>query len=130
MSKETKKLVNVVLCGSMKIKDKIFEVKDKLEKMGYNVLLPEESLKNLPKEIASRKHFEKIIDRDNSIILIVNATKNGIQNYIGPNSFAEIAFAFFYNKKIYLLNDYYEPYLDELLGWKVIPLHGDLTKIG
>ena len=29
--------MNIVLCGSMKVKDKIFEVKDILEAKGYNV---------------------------------------------------------------------------------------------
>ena len=117
---------NIVLCGSMKVKDKILEVKDELEKRDFNVLLPKECMEGLPKIIASRKHFERIIDKDNDYILIVNATKKGIENYIGPNSFAEIAFAFYFNKKIYLLNDIYEPYEDELVGWGVIPLKGDL----
>lgn len=120
---------NIVLCGSMKVKDKILEVKDELEKRDFNVLLPKECMEGLPKIIASRKHFERIIDKDNDYILIVNATKKGIENYIGPNSFAEIAFAFYFNKKIYLLNDIYEPYVDELVGWGVIPLKGDLDNI-
>ncbi len=120
---------NIVLCGSMKVKDKILEVKDELEKRDFNVLLPKECMEGLPKIIASRKHFERIIDKDNDYILIVNATKKGIENYIGPNSFAEIAFAFYFNKKIYLLNDIYEPYEDELVGWGVIPLKGDLDNI-
>lgn len=120
---------NIVLCGSMKVKDKILEVKDELERRDFNVLLPKECMEGLPKIIASRKHFERIIDKDNDYILIVNATKKGIENYIGPNSFAEIAFAFYFNKKIYLLNDIYEPYKDELVGWGVIPLKGDLDNI-
>ena len=120
---------NIVLCGSMKVKDKILEVKDELEKRDFNVLLPKECMEGLPKIIASRKHFERIIDKDNDYILIVNAAKKGIENYIGPNSFAEIAFAFYFNKKIYLLNDIYEPYEDELVGWGVIPLKGDLDNI-
>lgn len=120
---------NIVLCGSMKVKDKILEVKDELEKRDFNVLLPKECMEGLPKIIASRKHFERIIDKDNDYILIVNTTKKGIENYIGPNSFAEIAFAFYFNKKIYLLNDIYEPYEDELVGWGVIPLKGDLDNI-
>lgn len=120
---------NIVLCGSMKVKDKILEVKDELEKRDFNVLLPKECMEGLPKIIASRKHFERIIDKDNDYILIVNATKKGIENYIGPNSFAEIAFAFYFNKKIYLLNDIYEPYEDELVGWGAIPLKGDLDNI-
>ncbi len=119
----------IVLCGSMKVKDKILETKKFLEAKGYHVLLPVECMEGLPKEIASRAHFKRIEDPNNQIILIVNATKNGIENYIGPNSFAEIAFAFYFNKEIYLLNNYYEPYLDELSGWHVIPLKGNLEKI-
>lgn len=120
---------NIVLCGSMKVKDKILEVKDILEAKGYNVLIPKECMEGLPKVVASRKHFERIIEPENTYILVVNSTKNGIENYIGPNTLTEIAFGFYYNKKVYLLNDYYEPYLDELKGWKVIPLQGNLDNI-
>ena len=31
-----------------------------------------------------------------------------------------------FNKKVYLLNDIYEPYKDELIAWGVIPLNGNL----
>jgi hypothetical protein len=120
---------NIVLCGSMKVKDSILEVSDKLTDMGFNVLLPKECMEGLPKVIASRKHFDRITDKKNEYILIVNVPKKGIDNYIGPNSLCEISFGFYHNKKVYLLNDFYEPYLDELEGWGVIPLHGDLTKI-
>lgn len=120
---------NIVLCGSMKVKDKILEVEAKLKDMGYNVLLPKECMEGLPKVVASRAHFERIVNLENDTVLIVNATKNGIENYIGPNSFAEIAFAFFYNKNIFVLNDFYEPYQDELEGWNVKELHGDLNNL-
>ncbi len=120
---------NIVLCGSMKVVDKIYEVRKILENKGYNVLLPRECIEGKPKAIASKAHFNRIIDPKNEIILIVNSTKNGIENYIGPNSFAEIAFAFFYSKKIYLLNDIYKPYEDELIGWNAIPLKGDINKL-
>ena len=120
---------NIVLCGSMKVKDKIIENAQKLTDMGYNVLLPVECMQGLDKLIASRAHLERVIDDKNEIILIINETKNGISNYIGPNSFAEIAFGFYYKKRVCLLNDIYEPYKDELVGWGVIPLKGDLTRI-
>ena len=120
---------NIVLCGSMKVVDKIYEVRKILENKGYNVLLPRECIEGKPKAIASKAHFNRIIDPKNEIILIVNSTKNGIENYIGPNSFAEIAFAFFYSKKIYLLNDIYKPYEDELIGWNAIPLKGEINKL-
>lgn len=126
---ENLKIKNIVLCGSMKVKDKILEIESLLKDKGYNVLLPKECIEGLPKEVASRAHFKRIIDKENDTILIVNATKNNIRNYIGPNSFAEVAFAFFYNKNIYVLNDYYEPYVDELRSWGVKELHGNLDNL-
>lgn len=120
---------NIVLCGSMKLKNKIIEVSNILEKKGYNVLLPVECMQGKDKNIASRSHLERIINPENEIVLIVNAPKNGIDNYIGPNSFAEIAFGFYYHKKVYLLNDIYAPYKDELIGWNIIPLKGNIDKI-
>lgn len=124
-----KKKINIVLCGSMKVKDKIIEISNELEKMGYNVLLPVECMQGLEKVIASRAHFDRISNPDNQAILIVNVTKNGIENYVGPNSFAEIAFGFYFNKKVFLLNDIYEPYKDEIIGWNIKCLNGDLSKI-
>ena len=120
---------NVVLCGSMKFKNEIVKISERLRGLGYNVLLPEECMRGEDKLIASRAHFNRIVNPNNGIILVVNATKNGIPNYIGPNTFAEIAFGFFHNKKVFLLNDIYHPYDDELLGWKVICLKGNLNKI-
>ena len=120
---------NIVLCGSMKVKDKIVEIEKKLEEMGYNVLLPVECMQGIDKIIASRAHLDRVINPDNELVLIVNEKKNDIENYIGPNSFVEIAFGFYYHKKVYLLNEIYEPYQDELTGWGVIPLHGDLDNL-
>lgn len=120
---------NIVLCGSMKVKDKIIEIEQLLKKEGYNTLLPKECMEGLPKVVASRAHFNRIVAPENDTILIVNATKNGIENYIGPNSFAEIAFAFFYNKNIFVLNDFFEPYFDELNGWGVKKLYGNLNNL-
>ena len=120
---------NVVLCGSMKFKNEIIKISERLKGLGYNVLLPEECIRGEEKLIASRAHFNRIVDPNNGVLVIVNATKNGIPNYIGPNTFAEIAFGFFHNKKVFLLNDIYHPYDDELLGWKVICLKGNLNNI-
>lgn len=120
---------NIVLCGSMKVKDKILEIESLLKDKGYNVLIPRECIEELPKKVASRAHFKRIVDKENDTVLIVNATKNNIENYIGPNSFAEIAFAFFYNKNIYVLNEFYYPYIDELSEWNVKELHGNLDNL-
>lgn len=120
---------NIVLCGSMKVKDKIIEISNVLKKMGFNVLLPIECMQGVDKSIASRAHFNRISNPNNEIILVINTTKNNIDNYIGPNSFAEIALGFYFHKKVYLFNDLYEPYKDELISWDVIPLKGDIEKI-
>ena len=120
---------NIVLCGSMKVKDKMLEIARDLQANDYNVLLPEECIQGKPKAVASRAHFDRIIDKNNEIILVVNEPKNGVDNYIGPNTFAEIAFAFRFNKKIYLLNDIYRPYEDELIGWNVLCLNGNLDNL-
>lgn len=119
----------VVLCGSMKFKEDIINIGKRLEELGHTIKLPIECINGEPKEIASRAHFNRIISEDTEAILVVNNEKNGIVNYIGPNSFAEVAFAFFHNKKIFLLNDIYEPYKDELEGWKSVSLGGNLEKL-
>ncbi len=119
----------IVLCGSMKIKDDLIKIGKELEDKGYIVLLPTECLEEKPKSIASRAHFNRIIDTQTDAILVVNNKKEDIANYIGPNTFAEIAFAYHFNKKIFLLNDLYQPYEDELIGWNAICLHQNLDKI-
>lgn len=122
--------MKIVICGSMKFKDKIIEVSDNLKKLGYEIELPKECMKGEPKEIASRAHFNRIQNKETDAILVVNCDKPNLTNYIGPNSFAEIAFAFYFHKKIFLLQDIYEPYKDELIGWNTIPLNNALESIG
>ena len=120
---------NIVLCGSMRFKNEILKIGDRLKGLGFNVLLPEECINGDDKLIASRAHFNRIVNPNNGVVLVVNATKNGIPNYIGPNTFAEIAFGFFHNKKVFLLNDIYYSYDDELRSWNVICLKGNLNDI-
>ena len=83
----------------------------------------------MPKKDASLLHFSEIEKDDVDALLIVNENKNGQNNYIGANGFAELAFGFYKGKAIFLLNDIYEPYSEELVAWEVIPLQGDLSQI-
>lgn len=119
----------IVLCGSMRFKNDIIRISEILEDMGFDVLLPVECMQGLPKNIASKAHFKRIVDNDTNAILVMNKDKDDIKNYIGPNTFAEIAFAFFHNKKIFLLQDIYEPYKDELIGWNSVCLNNNLDNI-
>lgn len=119
----------IVLCGSKKFIPKFFELENVLKEAGANVVVPREFIVDMPKKDASLLHFSEIEKDDVDALLIVNENKNSQENYIGANGFAELAFGFYKGKKIYLLNDIYEPYEEELVAWEVIPLKGDLSKL-
>ena len=119
----------IVLCSSMKFKDQLIETKNRLEKMSYKVELPLECMAGESKIIASRAHFDRIANKNTDAIIVINCDKENIKNYIGPNSFAEIAFAFYFHKKVFLLQDIYPPYEDELLGWQATALKNNLENI-
>ena len=72
----------IVICGSMKFKDKILEISDNLENLGFKTELPKECMEGLPKEIASRSHFNRIQNEDTDAILVVNCDKGKLMNYI------------------------------------------------
>lgn len=119
----------IVLCGSSKVKDKVFYYAEYLQKKGYDVIIPREFIVEMNKTESTKLHFNEISNKNTDCILVVNETKNGIENYIGPNTFAEIAIAMFCDKKIYLLNEIYEPCRDELIGWNAITLKGKIDNI-
>ena len=119
----------IVLCGSKKFIPKFFELEKELKNMGFNVVVPREFIVDMEKKDASLLHFSEIDKDDVDALLIVNESKNGQDNYIGANGFAELAFGFYKGKEIYLLNDIYEPYSEELVAWEVIPLKGDISKL-
>ena len=119
----------LVLCGSRTFKDYIIKLGQELEKDGFEVVIPKEFLVPMCKRDHSMLHFSEIQNERTDYVLVVNEEKNGIKNYIGANSFAEIAMGFYKGKKVFVLNDLYEPYLDELKGWGIIPLRGDVDKL-
>ena len=125
----------IVISGSMQFLNEMKKYKRLIEKKGFTVILPEEDnwdkitpeqINNF-KRIVSKRYFDIIADANTTALLVVNSDKKGVKNYIGANTFDEIAIAFYFEKKIYLLNDIYGPYSDELLAWNVIPLKGNLN---
>jgi len=120
-------MVKIVLCGSKKFIPKFFDLESKLKSVGAEVVVPREFIVDMEKKAASLLHFSEIDKNDVDALLIVNENKKGQENYIGANGFAELAFGFYKGKKIFLLNDIYEPYSEELLAWEVIPLKGNLS---
>ena len=119
----------IVLCGSRTFKDYIINIGRNLEKEGFEVVIPKEFFTPMPKREHSMLHFSEIQNEKTDYVLIINEEKNGKKNYIGANSFAEIAMGFYFGKKVFLKNDIYEPYADELVGWGVIPLKGHPEKL-
>lgn len=127
----------IIVSGSMQFLDCMSKCAGVLNANGFITILPEEddwdSITDdeidAYKAMVSRKHFDAISNEDTYAILVVNPEKKGKQNYIGANTFAEIAIAFYFKKKIFLLNDYYDQYVDELSGWGAVPLHGKIDTI-
>ncbi len=75
-----------------------------------------------------RAHFNKVAWSD--AILVLNFDKNGVSNYIGPNTLMEMGLAFYLNKKIYLLNPIPNvPWYEEIIGMKPICINGDYSEL-
>ena len=134
--------MTITICGSIKFFNQMLEAKAKLTEMGHIVLMPVKAdgvdywSENNASRVEAKKKFELISEHMDKIeksdaILVVNITKGDIKNYIGANTFLEIGFAHYRDKKIYFLNGipdqkYIE---DEVLTVEPIVLNGDLTKI-
>lgn len=136
--------MKIAICCSMSASGKVLEVVKELEKNGHELIVPRnlekyalgiwdienahESTQNKIEGDLIRGYFEKIKNCD--AVLAVNEEKNGIENYIGGNTFLEIAFGHVLNKKIYLLNQIPEvSYKDEIIAMRPIILNSDLSKI-
>ena len=121
-------------------------IQKRLEEQGHEVSIPESAIEdkgnnhwdnlkqNDPKQFAKIKgeriklHFDKIILSE--AILVLNYDKHGKKNYIGPNTFLEIGFAFGNNKKIFLVNQLPEDSNhEELLSMNLICIDNDLNRI-
>lgn len=110
-----------------------------LEERGHVVVLPsnisdhvagsviEDSVEKMQFDVF-RDYFEKIGKSDG--ILVVNAPKDGVENYIGPNVLIEMAFAYVLDKTIYLLHD--KPIgnvAEEVEAMSPVVLYGDIDSL-
>ena len=130
----------ITICGSMDFFTEIEQLKGELENLGFAVLIPDKEGTGIDYSRLSKqeqidlkrgfidKHIEKIKKSDS--ILVANYTKNGIKDYIGANTFLEMAFAYILKKKIYILNDIpAQSNTLEIEGLKPIVLKRDLSLI-
>ena len=129
----------LMICGSMQFYDQMSICQRHLKEMGIDVMIPkdegalpdgidEQSFLQFKRKVSS-SYLKKIRDSATEAILVYNASKRGKENYIGANTLVEIAMAFAWNRRIYIYNDYYEPYRDELLAWNCVCLNGDIGRI-
>lgn len=134
--------MKIAICGSLKFHEKMLRVKEELEKLGHLVLMPVKAkgvdywAEDNRARVEAKKKLELIDEYLDKIkradaILVVNVTKKEIKNYIGANTFLEMGFAYYWKKKIYLLNPLPDqPYIiDELLTFEPIVLNGKLDAI-
>lgn len=129
----------LMICGSMKFYSNMQLCQELLLNQGIEAIIPKDE-GDLPddmdertflqfKKKVSNSYLKKIRDSSTEAILVFNEKKNGLENYIGANTFVEIAMAFAWNRKIYLMNDIYEPFRDELLAWECKCLKGDISSL-
>jgi hypothetical protein len=81
------------------------------------------------KRSVSLSHMRKVQSPITYAVLVANFDKHGIEGYVGPNTFAEVAVAFAMHKTIYLLNVTPRQYADELTAWGVRELDGSLSRV-
>lgn len=135
--------MNLFLCTSKHLYNKVPSIKSDLETRGHIVTVPncfddpmkEEEMKKLGPEAHRewkagmiRLQREKILANDG--ILVLNFEKNGQQNYIGGATFLEIYQAFDLGRKIFLYNPLPEnTFTDELKAMNPIVIQGNLDLI-
>ena len=136
--------MKIAICGSMAFTDKMFEVREQLEKLGHTAVVSgfgKHYLGKTQEEIEELKRYHKhekdaireywVQIQNTDAILVLNYDRKGITNYIGGNTLMEIGFAHVLNKKIFFLNPVpeIEFYKDEIEATKPIILNGDLDKL-
>ncbi len=123
----------------MSFAKEMLDAKKELEQSGFSVMVPlnledflkgekiEKSQKKIESDVI-RKYYDEI--GNSGAILVLNKTKNGVENHIGGNALIEMAFAHVLNKKIFLLNPIPQiSYTEEIIAMRPIILNGDVRKI-
>ena len=126
----------LIICGSMKFYEIMKSVQKELAEIGIYTVIPKDEA-SLPNNITeeefsefkrkvSQNYLDIIRRKGTFAILVLNEQKNDIENYIGANTFVEIGMAFTWRRKIFIYNDIYQPYSDELIAWKCVPIKKNL----
>lgn len=133
--------MKVCICCSLSFTNEVLALAKELEQLGHEVLLPNGVLSNIINEpdfdpVQAKittgnvnKHIDKV--RQSDAVLVCNYDKKGIKNYIGANTFLEIAAAHYFNKPIFALHALPDqPYInDELQSFGIKVINGDLKAL-
>ena len=129
----------LILCGSMSYYNEFVQIKRHLSDLGIKCIIPASDAQyelQLKKEAfddykrsMSYKYITKIKQLETIGVLIYNPEKHGIKNYIGPNTFAEIAVAFSTKKRIFIYYDLPSVYYEELTSWRCSCYKGNYLKL-
>jgi len=136
--------MKIGIIGSMQFTDKMLEYRDALNRFGHEAFVTDLH-KTMVGKSAEEIEEIKLHQKNNmdairefwrmmqgaDAVLILNLDKNGVQNYIGANTFLEIGFAHVLNQKIFALNPMPDfPYIStEMDAMRPIVIDGDLTRI-
>ena len=129
--------MKIALCASAKFFGELLPIKKSLEHLGHEVFLPsmkdfhyleESSLAKIHHDLI-KAHFDQIDKSD--AIYVANYDKNGIEGYIGGNSFLEMGKAFDKGIPIFLLKNIPQQisYREELIALQPIVIGKDWEKI-
>lgn len=138
ISRNLRRRRRLVICGSMSARAYMIEVRDALNRMGIPSLLPDivsdtwdlsadELIRR--KRRASIRHMRRIMTRSTEGVVVVNVAKYGVRDYIGPNTFGEIAVAFAHHKRVFLWQGIPDQYEEELVAWGAEALLGELGRV-
>lgn len=133
--------MKICICCSLSFTDEVLALAKRLEQLDHEVLLPNGVLANIINEpdfdpvqakIATgnvNKHIDKV--RASDAVLVCNYDKNGIKNYIGANTFLEIAAAHYFDKPIFALNPLPDqPYInDEIQSFGINVINNNLEAL-
>ena len=117
---------NVLLYGNKNGREEMLKVALLLQSRGYDVLVSDEIS---DKGEAFKKAIKDLQNDANRIVVCVNSTLGSVDNYIDASMFLIIGAAYYYNKRIYLYNDIFKLYKDNLISFGVVPMRRNLSVI-
>jgi non-canonical (house-cleaning) NTP pyrophosphatase len=130
--------MKITFCGSMYHIEGMRQASEALEKLNYEVEIPNpraeevdyHSLSDVEqsklKNSTIKEHLDKITESD--AILIFNEEKKGVKGYIGGNTLMEMAFAYAQGIEIFLWRPAPDlSYKDEVLGILAVIVDGDVS---